>query len=94
MGRTVSIVRYPRSVRHRTAAVGRLTPGTVTPAAPRARPELELLRGSRHLIRADIYQKLASLASQSPRQGSDVLESNPLPDDSIAARVASPGPAH
>jgi len=94
MGRTVAIVTYSRTVWYRAAPGGGLTPGTVTPAAPRARPELELLRGSRHLIRADIYQKLASLASQSPRQGSDVLESNPLPDDSIAARVASPGPAH
>ena len=38
-----------------------LAPGAVTPAAPCAGVELELLHQAGHLNRADIYHKLASL---------------------------------
>ena len=58
MGRTVAVVKLPRSMRDRTPTFGGLPSGALTAAAPRARAKLELLHDARHLIRADIYTKL------------------------------------
>ena len=61
MGRTVTIVRRTRPMRDRATPGSGLAPGAVTPAAPGAGAELELFHLARHLNRADVYHKLASV---------------------------------
>ena len=69
MGRTVAIVGYPRSMWYRTATLGGLTSGAVTPATPRPAAELELLHDPWHLNRADVHLKLARQSSAMPSIG-------------------------
>jgi len=63
MGRTVAIVGNPRSVWDRTTPGGGLTPGAIASATPGTGAELKLLHQARHLNRANVYPKLASLSS-------------------------------
>ncbi len=63
MGGTAPIVRGASPVGNRSASRRGLAPGTITSSAPRADQQVELLRGARHLKRADMYHKLASLSS-------------------------------
>ena len=61
MSGTAALVRRTRPMRDRATPGGGLAPGAVAPAAPGVGAELELFHLARHLNRADMYHKLASV---------------------------------
>src|SRR5688572_5256630 len=75
MRRTMAIVRGAGTVRHRAASRSGLTASPGAATAPGPHHELELLNTSRHLNRANVSLKLASLSIAAERDRRTALQS-------------------